>query len=48
MKFIKMINKKKEGLVLVLLICLFCSFQKRNLSDDGWEVLFDGKNTEKW
>lgn len=48
MKFIKMMNKKKEGLILVLLICLFCAFQKRNLSEDRWEVLFDGKNTDKW
>src|SRR3954471_6505317 len=39
------IKKIKGSSILLLFACLFCCFQK---TKDGWEVLFDGKNTDKW
>jgi hypothetical protein len=42
------IKKVKWSSILLLFVCLFCCFQKTTLSNDGWEVLFDGKNIDKW
>jgi len=48
MQLIDSIKKIKRSSILLLFACLFCCFQKTTLSNDRWEVLFDGKNVDKW
>ena len=48
MHFFQTINIKSKVLLSLLLMCLLCSFEKRSFQKAGWEVLFDGKDTEKW